>query len=547
MSERIQKLLATAGIASRRAVETMIAEGRVTVNGRPAEAGQRIDHNDHVRVDSRLVSLSRKAEPARVLLYRKRVGELVTRDDPEGRKTVFRKLPELSSGRWIAIGRLDINTSGLLLLTNDGELARRLMHPSFEMRREYAVRVLGTIDDAVLQRLRTGVTLEDGFAKFETIVAGANETDDDDSANRWWTVTVKQGRNRVVRRLFESQNLQVSRLMRVAYGPITLGRGIKSGSCREATAEELQALLEAVDMADEAKAVRATSKKAAAPRRKPMPEADARPQPPLRRRSPRAAAEAERKREFFDRGDDGAGAARKPSARPGRSSDSPIERRREAAAGPRAASRAEPRRTARDDARPAPRSEPRRAARDDARPESRSSRRPDAGAGAGYRSEASAPRKSGPRADARSEPRRAVRDDARPESRSPRRPDAGAGAGYRSEASAPRKSGPRADARGAKPAGTRGAERGEGPRTSPRAGSRADARPAAASPRAAAPGGKPRRDGAPRAADARPSTRSAPASAPRSAKPDAGRGPRRSDAPAKPSKPAARKGPPRRK
>ncbi|SHH06489.1 S4 domain-containing protein [Hydrocarboniphaga daqingensis] len=531
MSERIQKLLATAGIASRRAVETMIAEGRVTVNGRPAEAGQRIDHNDHVRVDSRLVSLSRKAEPARVLLYRKRVGELVTRDDPEGRKTVFRKLPELSSGRWIAIGRLDINTSGLLLLTNDGELARRLMHPSFEMRREYAVRVLGTIDDAVLQRLRTGVTLEDGFAKFETIVAGANETDDDDSANRWWTVTVKQGRNRVVRRLFESQNLQVSRLMRVAYGPITLGRGIKSGSCREATAEELQALLEAVDMADEAKAVRATSKKAAAPRRKPMPEADARPQPPLRRRSPRAAAEAERKREFFDRGDDGAGAARKPSSRPGRSSDSPIERRREAAAGPRAASRAEPR----------------RAARDDARPESRSSRRPDAGAGAGYRSDASAPRKSGPRADARSEPRRAARDDARPESRSARRPDAGAGAGYRSEASAPRKSGPRADARGAKPAGARGADRGDGQRASPRAGSRTDARPASGSPRAAAPGGKPRRDGASRAADARPSTRSAPASAPRSAKPDAGRGPRRSDGPAKPSKPAARKGPPRRK
>lgn len=310
MSERIQKLLATAGIASRRAIETMIADGRVTVNGRPAEAGQRIDHNDHVRIDSRLVALNRKPEPVRVLLYRKKTGELVTRDDPEGRRTVFRKLPELTTGRWIAIGRLDINTSGLLLMTNDGELARRLMHPSFEMQREYAVRVLGTIDAAALARLRAGVELEDGFARFETIKPGeshgGDEGEGDDApsaANSWWTVTVKQGRNRVVRRLFESQNTQVSRLMRVSYGPISLGRGIKAGTAREATPEELQALLQAVDLAEK-KPARGAAKKAPAPRRKPLPDAGERPpQQNKPRRSPRAAAEAERKREFFDRGD----------------------------------------------------------------------------------------------------------------------------------------------------------------------------------------------------------------------------------------------------
>jgi pseudouridine synthase len=248
MAERIQKLLASVGVASRRAVEGLIAEGRVTVNGRPAEIGQKVDHDDHVRVDGRLVSLSRKPEPTRVLLYRKIVGELVTREDPEGRKTVFRKLPELESSRWIAVGRLDINTSGLLLLTNNGELARRLMHPSFEMRREYAVRVLGEMDRDALERLRKGVELEDGPARFERIEPGESQEENDDAANRWWNVSVRQGRNRVVRRLFESQGLQVSRLMRVAYGPIALGRGIRSGGYREAEPEEIQVLLEAVGM-----------------------------------------------------------------------------------------------------------------------------------------------------------------------------------------------------------------------------------------------------------------------------------------------------------
>lgn len=239
-------MLATAGVASRRAIEQMIAEGRILVNGRPATVGQKIDHNDKVRVDGRPIKLARKDEKTRVLIYKKRVGEVVTREDPDGRRTVFRKLPELESGRWIAIGRLDINTSGLLLLTNDGELARRLMHPSFEIEREYAARILGEINEEVINRLREGVQLDDGPAKFLAIERGVNE--DGEGANQWFNVIVRQGRNRLVRRLFESQELQVSRLIRTAYGPIHLGGGIKSGTAREATPEELEALLKAVGL-----------------------------------------------------------------------------------------------------------------------------------------------------------------------------------------------------------------------------------------------------------------------------------------------------------
>lgn len=250
MSERIQKLLATAGVASRRAIEEWIAEGRITVNGRPAEAGQKIDHNDHVRVDGRPIALTRKAGPMRVILLRKKTGELVTRDDPDGRRTVFRKLPELETGRWIAVGRLDINTSGLLLMTTDGELARRLTHPSFEITRTYAVRVLGEVTDEIAKRLLKGVELDDGPAHCESLVsADPPEAEDvEGAANRWYQITMREGRNRIVRRLFEGVGLQVSRLIRIAYGPVQLGRGIKAGSYREATAEELQALVEAVKL-----------------------------------------------------------------------------------------------------------------------------------------------------------------------------------------------------------------------------------------------------------------------------------------------------------
>jgi pseudouridine synthase len=248
MSERIQKFLATLGVASRREIERMIDEGRILVNGRPATAGQQIDQRDAVKLDGRPIAMQRKIEAARLLVYKKRTGELVTRDDPEGRRTVFRKLPKLASGRWIAVGRLDINTSGLLLFTNHGELARRLTHPSFEIPRTYAVRVLGTVDDAVIARWKTGVELEDGRAHFERVEAGENE--DGEGANQWFHVTVREGRNRLVRRLIESQQLQVSRLIRISYGPIELGRGIKSGTAREATPAEMLAVLDAVGLSE---------------------------------------------------------------------------------------------------------------------------------------------------------------------------------------------------------------------------------------------------------------------------------------------------------
>src|SRR5689334_7305839 len=167
--ERIQKVLAQAGVASRRAIEALIREGRITVNGERAAIGQKVGFGDRVLVDGKGIALPRGEDPVRVLAYKKRTGEIVTRDDPEGRRTVFRKLPKVEGGRWIAIGRLDINTSGLLLFTNSGELARRLMHPSFEIEREYAVRVLGEVDDAMLQLLKQGVRLEDGQGRFENV------------------------------------------------------------------------------------------------------------------------------------------------------------------------------------------------------------------------------------------------------------------------------------------------------------------------------------------------------------------------------------------
>ncbi len=256
--ERIQKVLAQAGVASRRAIEALIREGRITVNGERAAIGQKVAPGDRVLVDGKGIALPRGEEVVRVLAYKKRTGEIVTRDDPEGRRTVFRKLPKLEGGRWIAIGRLDINTSGLLLFTNSGELARRLMHPSFEVEREYAVRVLGEVDNDMLRELTEGVRLDDGPGKFEKVWRSdgpARGGDDDDeggdgggAANRWFQVIVKQGRNRLVRRMWESQRCKVSRLIRVRYGPVELGRGIRSAGWRELEAHEIRALQRAVGM-----------------------------------------------------------------------------------------------------------------------------------------------------------------------------------------------------------------------------------------------------------------------------------------------------------
>ena len=248
MPERLQKILANTGLGSRRELERWIAAGEVSVNGRVASLGDRAALDDDLAVRGRFYRVvADDVQPRRVLLYHKPIGEVTTRDDPEGRRTVFDSLPRLHHGRWIAVGRLDINTLGLLLLTNDGELANALMHPSSSLERQYAVRVNGRVDDAVLERLSSGVELEDGAARFERIVAEG----DGDGANRWFRVSVGEGRNRLVRRLWESQQLQVSRLIRVRYGPIALPRWLARGRVHELPPEEVVDLARAAGLAAE--------------------------------------------------------------------------------------------------------------------------------------------------------------------------------------------------------------------------------------------------------------------------------------------------------
>lgn len=245
--ERIQKLLAHAGIASRRQAEAWIRDGRVQVNGQPAELGQKMLASDPISVDGRPVQLARKLEVAsRVLLYRKPAGQVVSRRDPEGRDSIFAHLPRLRSGRWVSVGRLDINTSGLLVLTTDGELARRMMHPSFVLEREYAVRVLGSLNDAALERLRTGVELEDGAARADVVERGGGR-----GANQWFHVIVGEGRKRLVRRLFESQGVTVSRLIRTRFGPLETPTGTKVGRGRELSRKEVKALMRQMGMKGE--------------------------------------------------------------------------------------------------------------------------------------------------------------------------------------------------------------------------------------------------------------------------------------------------------
>ena len=241
-TEKLQKLLARAGFGSRRALEEWIAEGRITLNGKVATLGDRATLSDKICVDGKPISVKRLEGPrVRVLLYNKPIGEICTRSDPEGRPTIFERMPPLEKGRWIAVGRLDINTSGLLIITSDGELANRLMHPSAQIDREYLVRVMGAVDNEMLQRLRDGVELDDGLAKF-TDVSPMHKKDDGDSINNWYCCTLMEGRNREVRRLWESQGLRVSRLKRVRYGPVFLANKLPEGRWQELMPAELAIL-----------------------------------------------------------------------------------------------------------------------------------------------------------------------------------------------------------------------------------------------------------------------------------------------------------------
>ncbi|MEQ6890472.1 23S rRNA pseudouridine(2605) synthase RluB [Halomonas sp. CS7] len=237
-TEKLQKVLARAGLGSRREMETAIADGRVKVNGKVATLGDRIEMRDRVALDDRPVTL-RAAEdvPRRVIMYNKPEGELCTRKDPEGRRTVFDRLPRLKGERWIAIGRLDINTSGLLLFTTDGELANKLMHPSTQVEREYAVRVMGEVTQAQVKAMVEGVMLDDGPANFTDVQEFGGE-----GINTWFHVVIMEGRNREVRRLWESQGLTVSRLKRVRYGNIFLDKRTKAGEWVELSQDEIDDL-----------------------------------------------------------------------------------------------------------------------------------------------------------------------------------------------------------------------------------------------------------------------------------------------------------------
>ncbi|MCL1143312.1 23S rRNA pseudouridine(2605) synthase RluB [Shewanella gaetbuli] len=238
MSEKLQKVLARAGHGSRREMEAWIAAGRVSIDGEIANLGDRVEADVKVRIDGRAISLKAADEViCRVLAYHKPEGEICSRKDPEGRPTVFQRLPNMRDSRWVAVGRLDINTSGLLLFTSDGELANRLMHPSNEVDREYAVRTFGEVPEAAVHRLRNGVTLEDGPAKFDSIKPAGGE-----GINQWWHVTLREGRNREVRRLWESQEVQVSRLIRIRYGMVELPKSLPRGGWLELPLDQVNYL-----------------------------------------------------------------------------------------------------------------------------------------------------------------------------------------------------------------------------------------------------------------------------------------------------------------
>jgi len=244
MSEKLQKVLARAGFGSRREIEVWIGKGRVKVNGRIAVIGDRVEDTDKIIVDDkRLVTPSRHRKDRRILLYNKPENEICTRKDPEGRPTVFDKLPVVKRGRWISVGRLDINTSGLLLFTSDGELANKLAHPSSQIEREYAVRVMGQVTSDMVQRMHKGLLIDGHLCRFTDIQYFAGK-----GVNRWYHVVTMDGRNREVRKLWESQGLKVSRLKRVRFGPIFIPSAVKRGQFQELSGNEVDKLLRLVEL-----------------------------------------------------------------------------------------------------------------------------------------------------------------------------------------------------------------------------------------------------------------------------------------------------------
>ncbi|MEJ7931999.1 pseudouridine synthase [Ramlibacter sp. AN1015] len=293
---KLHKVLAQAGLGSRLEMEQLITEGRISVNNEPAHIGQRIQWGDQIKVNGKPIRVRIAPPPARVIAYHKPVGEVVTHDDPQNRPTVFRKLPKLYQGKWQSVGRLDLNTEGLLLFTSSGELANKLMHPRFGLEREYAVRVLGALSNEEKQRLLDGVTLDDGRAQFGSLEDGGGE-----GANAWYRVTISEGRNREVRRLFEAVGHAVSRLIRIRYGAMVLPRGLKRGAWMELDERDIRELMHAAgaerrergegDAADGAGARRGGGKQ----RRGggPRGSGDSRGAPPARKRGPGQQAQGQ--------------------------------------------------------------------------------------------------------------------------------------------------------------------------------------------------------------------------------------------------------------
>ena len=241
-TEKLQKVLARAGLGSRRQIETWIRQGRVQVNQHIAPLGTRVSSSDQIYIDGHPVG-QLTIPPRQIICYHKPVGEICTRSDPEGRTTIFDRLPKPKQGRWTSVGRLDINTAGLLLLTTDGELAHRLMHPSQGIEREYAVRILGKVSDNMLKQLVEGVPLEDGVARFKHITDAGGK-----GANHWYHVLLEEGRHREVRRLWESQGVTVSRLIRIRFGPVYLPKGLRAGEFMKIDHETEKSLLQQVGL-----------------------------------------------------------------------------------------------------------------------------------------------------------------------------------------------------------------------------------------------------------------------------------------------------------